>query len=358
MQMQRRVNFATRTVALAGFAVLFVLTHSDARAQIASPGLATARVGTAFGGAANSCQAAGACTAFIDGTFPVVEAGQQLGTITARSLASAFLNGLNGPEISLDIRASSSGFSQGTSVATGATGSWGDGITLYQLQQNGSPVPDLRLFNPQPGTYTLEWEVGFNAPIPANMQDNILSIFALIGNNRFNAQFEPGVDNCLGCQNGVLLNATFGAGEPAGAELTFGMGQDNLAELLHNLLFFGIPVQTGGTPYFFDVLENFVPPPAGFGFPIGLEVTETATLPVQGGFRSVSFGDPMNFTLFDPSGNIVPNLVFVSQAGATYSVTGGPSVSVPVPEPPTWTVLLMGFAAIGRIRLRRHGGRA
>jgi hypothetical protein len=69
---------------------------------------------------------------------------------------------------------------------------------------------------------------------------------------------------------------------------------------------------------------------------------------------SVEFSDPWLFTVYDASGNVVPDLFFDSQGGLQYNVTDGvnPNAAA-VPEPPSWTLLLFGCGALVVLRWQR-----
>jgi PEP-CTERM motif-containing protein len=65
-----------------------------------------------------------------------------------------------------------------------------------------------------------------------------------------------------------------------------------------------------------------------------------------------NFFDPLQFAIYGPDGNLIPNLAVQSQLGFQYSVLGGPDVGG-VPEPSTWAMMMLGFVAMGFMAYRR-----
>lgn len=101
----------------------------------------------------------------------------------------------------------------------------------------------------------------------------------------------------------------------------------------------------------FTVIDRL--PPSGT-FPLSFAASIEATTN-----ENFSFSDPWVFTIFDPSGSIISNLSFNSQAGAFYDVTDGATTTpATVPEPGSFVLLGTALAGIsllgGHRRLTSH----
>ena len=107
-----------------------------------------------------------------------------------------------------------------------------------------------------------------------------------------------------------------------------------------------VPDSVEGNFYF--NFNNVAPPTPDDQADFDLSITVTAGSDGES-TGNINFLDPITFegvTIYDPLGNIVPSVSIVSSSGAFYAVTDGTPV-ISVPEPSTWTIMLLGFAGLG-----------
>ena len=135
----------------------------------------------------------------------------------------------------------------------------------------------------------------------------------------------------------------------------FFLNTNNPLTLLNGLMS-GNLSQTQGQFGEFDILFQFNLPPAGTAVPLGLKVDWTSTIEQSTGLKSsINYNDPMMFTLFDPDGNVVPNLLFESSTGDFLGVTNGASLlaQTETPLPATLPLFATGLGALGVLGWRR-----